>query len=80
MPATIAVETGGKITLPDTVRDRYRLAPDTPVRLVETRSGILLVPLTDEPMSDALAQELAEWQLLGASTLDLFPYNEDKPA
>jgi bifunctional DNA-binding transcriptional regulator/antitoxin component of YhaV-PrlF toxin-antitoxin module len=30
MPATIAVETGGKITLPDTVRDRYRLAPDTP--------------------------------------------------
>ena len=80
MPATIAVETGGKITLPDTVRDRYRLAPDTPVRLVETRTGILLVPLTDEPMSDALAQELAEWQLLGASTLDLFPYNEDEPA
>ena len=34
----------GEVTLPDTVRERYGLSPETPVRLVETRSGILLVP------------------------------------
>jgi bifunctional DNA-binding transcriptional regulator/antitoxin component of YhaV-PrlF toxin-antitoxin module len=66
----------GEVTLPDTVRERYGLSPDTPVRLVETRSGILLVPLTDAPMSAELAQELAEWQALSAQTWDLCPYED----
>jgi bifunctional DNA-binding transcriptional regulator/antitoxin component of YhaV-PrlF toxin-antitoxin module len=59
------------------VRDRYGLAPDTPVRIVETRSGILLVPLTDEPMSAELEQELEEWQSLSLQTWTMFPYEDD---
>ena len=59
--------TGGEIALPDALRERYGLVPNQAVRLIETRAGILLVPLTDAPMSAELSQELAEWQSLGAS-------------
>lgn len=53
------------ITLPFDVQERYRLKPDVPVRIIETRSGILLVPLTEDPMTENLAQELRRWQALG---------------
>jgi len=72
----LIVEDGGKITIPEAVRDRYGLAQDTPVRMIETRNGILLIPLTDEPMSEALLSELEEWQLFGAESFELFPYEE----
>lgn len=72
----LVVEDGGKITLPETVRDHYGLAQDTPLRVIETRSGILLVPLTGEPMSDALRAELGEWQSLGAESLEMFSYED----
>ncbi len=62
MNATLTVDDGGKITLPDPVRDRYQLRPDALVRIIETRNGILLVPLTNEPMSDELRRELEDWQ------------------
>jgi bifunctional DNA-binding transcriptional regulator/antitoxin component of YhaV-PrlF toxin-antitoxin module len=75
--ANLTVGRGGEIVLPDPVRDRYGLAPDTPVRIVETRSGILLVPLTDEPMSAELEQELEEWQSLSLQTWEMFPYEDD---
>ena len=58
---------GGEIALPDALRERYGMVPNQEVRLVETRSGILLVPLTDAPMSAELTRELAEWQALGAA-------------
>jgi bifunctional DNA-binding transcriptional regulator/antitoxin component of YhaV-PrlF toxin-antitoxin module len=74
----LIVEDGGKITLPETVRDRYGLAEDTPLRIIETRTGILLVPLTSEPMNDELLSELEEWQSLGAESLDLFPYEDSE--
>lgn len=64
----------GEIALPDTVRARYGMAPDTPVRIIETRRGILIVPLTDEPMSQELAEELAEWQTLSAEVWEMLPY------
>ena len=35
---------------------------ESAVRLVETRTGLLLVPLTDEPTGEALTQELAQWR------------------
>jgi len=70
----LTVEDGGKITLPETVRDRYRLAQDTPIRMIETQNGILLVPLTNEPMSAALRAELEEWQSLGNESLEMFPF------
>ncbi|MEA2173261.1 MAG: hypothetical protein QOD00_853 [Blastocatellia bacterium] len=75
----LIIEDGGKITLPENVRERYGLAQDTPLRIIETRNGILLVPLTDEPMSESLRAELEEWQSLGAGSLEMFPY-EDKQA
>jgi bifunctional DNA-binding transcriptional regulator/antitoxin component of YhaV-PrlF toxin-antitoxin module len=72
----LIVEDGGKITLPESVREHYGLAEDTPLRVIETRSGILLVPLTSEPMSEDLRSELDEWQALGSESLELFPYEE----
>lgn len=72
----LIVEDGGKITLPETVREHYGLAEDTPLRIIETRGGILLVPLTAEPMSEDLRAELEEWQTLGAESFELFPYEE----
>lgn len=47
------------------------------VRLIETRSGLLLVPLTDAPMSVELAQEVQEWQAMSQQTWAEFPYEDD---
>jgi bifunctional DNA-binding transcriptional regulator/antitoxin component of YhaV-PrlF toxin-antitoxin module len=72
----LMVGRGGEIALPESVRERYELSPDAPVRVVETRTGILLVPLTDAPMRPELVQELAEWRSLSAETWQVFPYEE----
>lgn len=66
----------GKITLPEDVLDRYQLDEETPVRIIETRNGILLVPLTDEPMTADLRGELEAWQELGAESLGMTPFEE----
>jgi bifunctional DNA-binding transcriptional regulator/antitoxin component of YhaV-PrlF toxin-antitoxin module len=70
------MENGGKITLPEEVVDRYQLEEDTAVRVIETRNGILLVPLSDAPMNDALRAELEEWQALGLESFETFPFEE----
>ena len=70
-------EYGVDLTLPGAVRDRYELKAGVNVRIIETRDGILLIPLTDEPMPPELQQELAEWQELGADAWSLFPYDEE---
>ena len=75
-PETLTVEVGGRITLPPELRERYRLAEDTPVRVIETSGGILLVPLTGEPVSAPLAAELEEWQSLAAESFGLFPFED----
>ena len=67
-----------QLSLPAEVCERYGLEPRTPVRIVETRSGILLVPLTDAPMTAELERELAEWQAAGAHAWDLLPYKTDQ--
>jgi hypothetical protein len=77
MSENLTIE-NGRITLPRDVVGRYRLEDDTPLRMIETRSGILLVPLTKEPMSSALSAEIAEWQALGVESLELFPYESDE--
>jgi len=74
---TLIVGPSGEIELPDNVRERYGLAPATPVRIIETRGGALLVPLNDEPMSAELAAELAEWQALGTQTWEMVPFEEE---
>jgi bifunctional DNA-binding transcriptional regulator/antitoxin component of YhaV-PrlF toxin-antitoxin module len=73
---TLTIEEGGKVTIPDKVRARYGFEPNTPVRMIETHSGILLVPLTDAPMSETLKAELSEWQSLAAESLEMFPYEK----
>jgi len=69
----------GQLTLPPGVQAQYGLQPGTAVRIVETRGGVLLVPLTNEPLSAQLAQELAQWQELGAAHWDTFAFDEDAP-
>jgi bifunctional DNA-binding transcriptional regulator/antitoxin component of YhaV-PrlF toxin-antitoxin module len=76
MSRDLLVEESGKISLPEEVREHYGLTPDTPLRVVETRGGILLVPLTAEPMSEELARELEEWQALSVASLKMFPYED----
>ena len=66
----------GKIALPGDLRARYLLTPDTQVRVIETQSGILLVPLTGQPMSPRLITELAAWQSMSAQSWEHFPYEE----
>lgn len=75
---SLTVGQKGEIALPDAVRERYGLLPQTQVRMIETRTGILLVPLTDAPMSAELAQELADWQALSAESWDMFPYEDEE--
>ncbi|MEW6211208.1 MAG: AbrB/MazE/SpoVT family DNA-binding domain-containing protein [Acidobacteriota bacterium] len=66
----VFIANDGAITLPQEVLLHYGLSENIPVRIVETRCGILLVPLTDEPMSEALLAELEEWQSLVAESLE----------
>lgn len=75
---TVTMEQDGKITLPETVRDHYQLQPGVPLRMIETSHGILLVPLTEAPMSRTLAEELREWQALSAESLVTFPYEDSE--
>jgi len=75
-PENLVVEDGGKITLPETIREHYGLAEDTPLRIIETRGGILLVPITSEPMTEELRSELEDWQALAAESLAQFTYED----
>jgi len=69
----LTMKPGGELTLPPQLCERYGLTPATPIRIIETRTGLLLVPLTDAPMSPDLLQELDEWQALGGRSWEAFP-------
>jgi bifunctional DNA-binding transcriptional regulator/antitoxin component of YhaV-PrlF toxin-antitoxin module len=73
----LTVGPGGEIELPEMVRERYGMAPATLIRVVETRGGILLVPLSNAPMNAELAEELAQWQALSAETWEQVPFDEE---
>ncbi len=73
---SLTVGRKGEIALPNELRKRYGIEPNSPVRVVETRNGILLFPLTDQPMDEGLAKELEEWQTLGAESWTEFPYED----
>ena len=68
----------GAISIPLELRAKHGFTAETPIRVVETRSGILLIPLTKGPISQELAHELEEWQSLSMAAWDMFPY-EEKP-
>jgi bifunctional DNA-binding transcriptional regulator/antitoxin component of YhaV-PrlF toxin-antitoxin module len=55
---------GDELTLPKSIRERYGLKLKSPVRIIETREGILLIPLTSEPMEAELVEEIKDWQAL----------------
>lgn len=73
---SLIVNESGEIAIPQETRERYHLTPHTPGRVIEMRSGILLVPLTEEPMSSIpeLERELADWQALSADSWAMYPY------
>jgi len=74
---TMTIERDGKLALPPDLQERCGLLPETYVRVIETRNGLLLVPLTDAPMSIELTEELQEWQGLSQSAWVQFPYEEE---
>jgi hypothetical protein len=73
---SLMMKPGGEIALPPEVCQRYGLTADTPLRVIQTRTGILLVPLTNAPMAEDLQRELAEWQSLSAEAWSMFGYEE----
>jgi hypothetical protein len=74
--ANVTLKPGGELTLPKMLCERYGMTPEVPIRIIETRSGLLLIPLTRAPMDAELEKELAEWQQLSRSVWDAFPYQE----
>ena len=71
---TMTIERDGRLSLPPDIQERSGLLPETAVRVIETRNGILLVPLTNVPMSAELTEELQEWLARGQSAWEQFPY------
>jgi len=74
--STATIDAKGSVTFSAELRGRYHLDPSTQVRVIETRHGLLLVPLSAEPMAPELQRELAEWQSLDAAGWDAFPFEE----
>jgi hypothetical protein len=74
--ATVTVGPGGELTLPADVVLRKGFKPDRPVRVVETRSGVLLVPVDDREIPEELTHELDAWQELANDSWASFPFEE----
>jgi bifunctional DNA-binding transcriptional regulator/antitoxin component of YhaV-PrlF toxin-antitoxin module len=74
--SSLTVKTNLDVTLPLELCQRYGIAPETPLRVIATRSGILLVPLKSGPPEPELAEELEQWQNLAANSWDVFPYED----
>lgn len=73
----LTIEENGKFTLPDEIVERYQFKKQTQFRIIPTQKGVLLIPLTDAPVSDELNAELEEWQTIGASSWETFDFEEN---
>lgn len=73
----LTIEENGKLTLPNDIVERYQFKRETQFRIIETQKGVLLIPLTDEPMSDELKTELQEWQAIGADGWEMFEFEDN---
>ncbi|MCC7290495.1 MAG: hypothetical protein IT449_00375 [Phycisphaerales bacterium] len=62
------------LTQPASNGSRHGIEPNKPLRILETRSGVLTIPLADEPMAEDLAREIEEWQALSTNAWDSFPF------
>ena len=74
----LKMKASGEIQLSRELRRRYGFKATTPIRLIETRYGVLLVPLTKGAMEEGLQKELADWQTLGAAAWDMFAFEEKR--
>ena len=73
----LLLEPNGTIKLPKKSLKRYGFEEKTPIRVVETKEGVLLIPLTNQPMSDELKQEISRWQEASSETWEEFPYESE---
>lgn len=71
----LTMEENGKLTLPNDILERYRITKETQFRIVETQKGVLLIPLTDELMSDELKNEIEDWQSFSAEIWEMFRFD-----
>ena len=44
------VTTKGQIVIPKKIREKYGIYPSTPIRWIEKKEGILMVPDTEDPI------------------------------
>jgi bifunctional DNA-binding transcriptional regulator/antitoxin component of YhaV-PrlF toxin-antitoxin module len=72
----LTVKESGDLTLPADIIERYQIEKEMQFRIIETQKGVLLIPLTEESMSEELKTELEEWQEVGAEGWDMFEYAE----
>ena len=75
---TMTIGRTGELTLPPKLQEKCSLIPETDIKIIETRSGIFLVSLTDTLMSANRVLELQEWQELGQEAWEQFSYEEDE--
>ena len=73
----LLLEPNGTIRLPKKSLKRYGFEEKTPIRVIETKEGVLLVPLTNQPMSDELKLEISQWQEASSETWEEFPYESE---
>lgn len=72
----IELTPAGDIPLPSEMRDRHGFLPGAPIRVVETRSGVLLISAASRELDPEFAAELEAWQVLAATSLSAFTYEE----
>lgn len=68
----INVKESGDLTLPAEIVERYQIEREMQFRIIETKNGVLLIPLIDAPMEGDLREEVEEWQAAGANSWDMF--------
>lgn len=73
--STVTLGRCGELTLPEERLSRHGLTPDRPIRLIATKGGLFLVPLSEEAMSSELADEREAWRELASLSWDQFPFN-----
>jgi hypothetical protein len=75
----LMMEENVKLTLQSDILKRYRITKETQFRFIETQKGVLLIPLSGEPMNDELKNEIEDWQSLGVESWEVFDYEEKAP-
>lgn len=73
----LTIKENGKVTLPEDITDKYQVKIEMRFRIIEAQKGILLVPMTDEPMNEELTAELEQWQEIGADGWEMFSFEEN---